>query len=117
MWMDLDPSNMISQLVTCQILGIPVVSDFNWWGHSVCSLDAVDGSTQRDVTRGESGKLLSLQEFDRIWDMDGETGGIGNNIWNSWGDSYGTQGIGLLTGSKAKPDNAVACLTITPSMT
>jgi hypothetical protein len=115
--MDLDPSNMISQLVTCQILGIPVVSDFNWWGHSVCSLDAVDGSTQRDVTRGESGKLLSLQEFDRIWDMDGETGGIGNNIWNSWGDSYGTQGIGLLTGSKAKPDNAVACLTITPSMT
>jgi C1A family cysteine protease len=40
-WMDLDPENMRAQLVTCLLLGIPVVSDFSWWSHSVCTIDLV----------------------------------------------------------------------------
>lgn len=36
-WMDLDPRNA-DQLITCLLLDIPVVSDFNWWEHSVCSI-------------------------------------------------------------------------------
>ena len=35
------PDN-IDQLVTCLLPNIPVVSDFNWWSHSVCTMDLVD---------------------------------------------------------------------------
>ncbi len=37
-WMDMEPRNK-AQLVTCLLSGIPVVSDFNWWGHSVCTIN------------------------------------------------------------------------------
>lgn len=84
-WMDLDPQNMKAQLVTCLLLGIPVVSDFNWWGHSVCTMD-----------------LESLLPFT-------------TRIWNSWGDSWSQNGTGLLQGSKAIPDGAVAPRIITAS--
>lgn len=82
-WMDLDPQNMKAQLVTCLLLGIPVVSDFNWWSHSVCSID-----------------LVSVNPFR-------------TRIWNSWGDSWSEGGTGLLEGSKAIPDNALAPRVIT----
>ncbi len=44
-WMDLDPDDMWNQLATCLLLGYPVASDFNWWSHSVCSLDYIDENT------------------------------------------------------------------------
>lgn len=37
-WMDLDPTAMKRQVATCLLSGIPVATDFNWWGHSVCSV-------------------------------------------------------------------------------
>lgn len=86
-WMDLDPRNMKAQLVTCLLLGIPVVSDFNWWSHSVCSID-----------------LVSINPFQ-------------TRIWNSWGDSWSDNGTGILQGSKAIPDSAVAPRIMTPSQT
>lgn len=43
-WMELDNRNMKAQLVTCLLLGIPVVTDFNWWSHSVCTIDLVSVS-------------------------------------------------------------------------
>lgn len=76
-WMDLQPRNK-AQLVTCLLLGIPVVVDFDWWSHSVCAMD-----------------LVSLSPF-RI------------RILNSWGDSWSANGTGILEGSKAIPDGAVA---------
>lgn len=76
-WMDLDPNNK-AQLVTCLLSGIPVVSDFNWWSHSVCSID-----------------LVSLNPFR-------------TRIWNSWGDSWSENGTGILEGSKAIPDGMIA---------
>lgn len=85
-WMDMDPQNMKAQLVTCLLSNIPVVSDFNWWGHSVCSID-----------------LVSLNPFQ-------------TRIWNSWGDSWSQNGTGLLEGSKAIPDNGVAALGMTVSL-
>ena len=81
-WMDLEPGNK-AQLVTCLLLGIPVVSDFNWWGHSVCTLD-----------------LVSLSPFT-------------TRIWNSWGDTWSENGTGLLQGSKALPDGMIAPRVIT----
>jgi hypothetical protein len=84
-WMDLDPRDMKRQLVTCLLLGIPVVSDFNWWGHSVCSID-----------------LVSLNPFR-------------TRIWNSWGDSWSANGTGILEGRRAIPDAAIAPRVMTAS--
>jgi hypothetical protein len=68
------------QVATCLLLGIPCAVDFNWWSHSVCALDLVEV----------------------------EAGSFGLRIWNSWSDSYGDRGMGVLRGSKATPNGAVA---------
>ena len=75
-WMDLDHGQMKAQLVTCLLNCIPVISDFNWWSHSVCTID-----------------LVSVSPFQ-------------TRIWNSWGDSWSENGTGILEGSKAMPDDA-----------
>ena len=84
-WMDLDPGQMKAQLVTCLLMGLPVVTDLSWWGHSVCTLD-----------------LVSLSPFR-------------TRIWNSWGDGWGQNGTGILEGSKAIPDAALAARVMTAS--
>lgn len=83
-WMDLEPRNK-PQLITCLLLGIPVVSDFNWWGHSVCTLDLVSINPLR------------------------------TRIWNSWGDGWSEAGLGVLEGSKALPDGMIAPRVLTAS--
>lgn len=103
----------------CTVLasGIPEIGDYNWWGHSVCGLDLVDGQAQRQTFRVESGKLPSLQEFDLIWGMNNAvTGGIGKRIWNSWGDEWGEVGTSVLTGSRAISDSSTAPRVSTPSL-
>lgn len=85
-WMDLEPNNMKAQLVTCLLSNIPVVVDFNWWSHSVCALDVV-----------------SLSPFSI-------------RIWNSWSDTWSENGTGVLTGSKAMPDGAIAPRVVMPSV-
>lgn len=75
------------QVLTCLLRNIPVIGDFNWWGHSVCLLDAVDvapNKSNRDESR------------------------YGVRIINSWTDNWGTRGTGVLTGRKAIPDGATA---------
>lgn len=84
-WYDLEPRNK-SQLITCLLLGIPVVCDFHWWGHSVVASD-----------------LVSLNPF-RI------------RIWNSWGDKWSKMGMGILEGAKAIPDAMCAPAIITASI-
>lgn len=76
-WMDLKVRN-VEQLVTCLLNSIPVVVDYNWWGHSVCALD-----------------LVSIDPL-RIL------------IWNSWGDGWSNHGMGILEAKKAIPDDAIA---------
>jgi hypothetical protein len=85
-WMELESRNK-AQLVTCLLMNIPVVSDFNWWGHSVLAVD-----------------LVSLNPF-RI------------RIWNSWGDGWSENGMGVLEGSKAIPDDMTAPRVLTASVT
>lgn len=83
-WMDMEGGNK-QQLVTCLLSGIPVVSDFNWWGHSVCTLD-----------------LVSVKPFK-------------TRIWNSWGDSWSENGTGILEGGKAVPNGMIAPRVLTAS--
>jgi hypothetical protein len=87
--MDLsEDANIVKhQLATCLLLNIPVVTDFNWWGHSVCAV-----------------RLVKRNPFTI-------------RIWNSWGDSWSDSGMGDLTGSKAIPDGAVAPRVMTASTT
>jgi hypothetical protein len=54
--------------------------DFNWWGHSVGGI-----------------RLVKV-----------EAGSYGRKIRNSWTDSWGDRGFGILRGSKAVPDGAIA---------
>jgi hypothetical protein len=102
------------QYITCWLSGHPTVNDYNWWGHSVCGLDPVDGARIFEKARDEdSGKRVSLSVFESIWDMnDPVTAGMGCNIWNSWGDSWSNNGEGILTPQKAVPDGGVALRTV-----
>lgn len=84
-WVDLtravyDQRLTFDQVATCLLTGVPCAVDFNWWGHSVCALDLVEV----------------------------EAGSFGIRILNSWSDSWGENGTGILRGSKAVPDGAIA---------
>lgn len=85
-WLDLDPDQMVDQMVTCLLLGYPIAADFNWWGHSVCISD-----------------LVSINPL-RV------------RVWNSWSDSWSEKGMGILEGNKAKPDAAIALRSLTSSV-
>jgi hypothetical protein len=87
-WRDLardvyDQRLTIKQLATCLFVNQPCPTDFNWWGHSVCSLRWV-----------------------RI-----EAGSWGLLILNSWKD-WGRHGLAVLRGNKAKPDGALCIRTV-----
>lgn len=113
-WADLnsqqyDRSMSWNQLCTLLLSDCPVVTDFNWWSHSVCGCALTNGASQRADTRDpDSGKLLPFELFEAAWAMDDPvTQGLGLVIWNSWSDSWSNKGMGVLTGSKATPDGAV----------
>lgn len=84
-WVDLtrdvyDQNLTFEMVISLLLSNVPVAVDFNWWGHSVCAMDAVEV----------------------------EPGSFGIRIWNSWGDDWSDMGEGVLRGSKAIPDGAVA---------
>lgn len=75
------------QLATLLLSNVPCVGDFMWWGHSVCVMDLVEV----------------------------ESGSFGVRIWNSWGDQWSSRGMGVLRGSQAIPDGAIAIRSSVPS--
>lgn len=84
-WMDLQGKNK-AQFVTCLLLGIPVVGDYNFWSHSVLVMD-----------------LVSINPF-KI------------RLWNSWSDGWGENGTGYIEGEKATPDGALGVRVVSPSV-
>jgi hypothetical protein len=117
-WVDLDVAvydrNLtVDQVATFMLTTTPGAFDFNHWGHSVAWLDLVDGSTLVNTVRGDNGKLVDVATFDRIMGMnDPMTSGFSFSLWNSWTDSWGDKGVGILSGSKMIPDGAVALTTM-----
>jgi hypothetical protein len=115
-WVDLqaaqyDRNLSFEQEISLYLANNPVIKDENWWGHSIDGLDPVDGTTDaaRRACRSDSGKKATKKEYELIWGLnDPVTAGIGVRIWNSWSDSWGDRGMGVLTGSKAVSDGAVA---------
>lgn len=84
-WVDLqqeqyDRKLNFDQVATLLLCRVPVVCDFNWWGHSVCALDLVEPSP----------------------------GQFGIRILNSWGDDWSDRGMGVLSPAKSIPNGAVA---------
>jgi len=71
-------------VIGCLLTGRPVMVDFNWWGHAVLGVRAV--------------KI--------------EDGSWGIMILNSHGLNWGDRGFGILRGSRARPDGAVAVNTV-----
>lgn len=84
-WVDLTASvydqNLTFDLVaTCLLSNIPVAGDFNHWSHSVLLCDLVEV----------------------------EANSFGVRLRNSWTDSWGHKGFGILQGQKAITDGAIA---------
>lgn len=103
--------------MTHLMLGMPHALDLNWWGHSICAADPVDGAQSRMTTRVESGKLSTLQEFEAIWNLGNVGAAYGIRIWNSWGDYWSQNGMGVLTESKAKNNGAISLRVMSASVT
>lgn len=77
-WIELGNRNF-AQVATCMLKRKPCAVDFNWWSHSVAAIGLV-------------------RNKDGTW---------GLRIYNSWGTTFGTNGMAVLTGSKMVPDDAV----------
>lgn len=78
----------VHQIISCYLNRIPVISDFNWWGHSVCGLWCYDAYPHRR--------------------KDDPSRYAANEILNSWSNRWGTRGRGILKDRKAFPDGASA---------
>jgi hypothetical protein len=117
-WVDLaaaqyDRNLSWAQVVTCLLLNQPVIADLNWWGHSICYMGLKDGASVFPEMRTGAGKLMTLAEFEAVWDMhDPVTAGIGAEEWNSWGDGWGDNGTSVLSPQKSVPDGSVALRTV-----
>lgn len=78
-WWDLKPRNL-DELFSVLFARIPVAVGYDWWAHEVTACDPV---------------ILP-------------NGTYGVRIRNSWGERWGSNGFGILSGRKALPDDAVA---------
>lgn len=75
------------QFVSCLLMNIPCPMDFMWMGHSMCGLSVKRVSNK-----------YSLTDI-RSW---------GIKVWNSWKESWGKHGTGVILGKKCIPDGGIA---------
>lgn len=113
-WDDIPEGDFDLQM-TYAILGCPCPLDLNWWRHSICQADPVDGQSCFPEMRASSGKLVTVQDFDTIWRVNDFGGAYGVRIWNSWSDSWSSNGMGILTEAKARNNGCIALRVMTGS--
>jgi len=75
-------------VMTCLLNRVPVAADFDFWSHSVCLVDPVEV----------------------------EPGSYAVRLLNSWGAGWSDGGYGVLRGSQATPNAAVAIVSSTLSL-
>lgn len=105
-WQDLDKPvynrNLTEdQAMTVLLSGIPLIGDFNWWGHSVAVLDATLIGLEAGGTPVYDGTDLGSLDFNNAKDVAVYSAAFGKKIWNSWSDDWGDLGEADLQGSKA----------------
>lgn len=108
-WMDMSASiydrNLTEdQAMTCLLENCPVISDYNWWGHSVLAMDAVIAS---DTALEKLGDLGSM-DLNEPKTATAFYAAFGKREINSWTDSYGDLGEFVLTGQRAILDGGIA---------
>lgn len=83
-WWDMRPRNM-QELYTCLLNNVPVAIGLNWWGHEVTAIQMVKIGNKTYAIR----------------------------IANSWGETWGEDGYGILSGSKQVADDQVCPASVT----
>jgi hypothetical protein len=107
------------QAMTVLLSRIPLVADWNWWGHSTCMMDPTLNVNPTEATTARWKTKLAT-DFDSL-DLNNPTDAavmaevFGKRGINSWTDSYGKQGEFVLTGNKAHLDGGVAPRVAVPS--
>ncbi len=99
------PRNVL-QLYTRGCRRIPCPVGYNYWRHEVLACGPALATSAFEHTRLSNGKLATLQEFERLFDIDraGGLAGLIRNSWNNWGDF----GFAILTEPKYTPDDCQA---------
>lgn len=92
-FVDLEPPQYdrqltVHQTLSCYLNRIPVISDFNWWRHSVCGLWMYD--VDPSLPKHDPNRYAA------------------NEVLNSWTRNWGVNGRGVLKGRKAFTDGACA---------
>ena len=114
-WEDI-PEGDFDLQATHSLLGSPYALDLNWWSHSICGCDLVDGTASFNAGMMRSdGKLITVQEFDATWQTADFGAAFGARIWNSWSDSWSDAGMGVLTEAKARNNGAIALRVTLPA--
>jgi len=81
------------QIVSCLLSNIPCALDFMWMSHSMCGI-----AVKRISNKYELADM-------RSW---------GIKCWNSWRDSFGKRGTGVICGPKCVPDGAIGVRDVVP---
>jgi hypothetical protein len=110
------PQRGFDTMMTLLLHEIPVFIGLNWWSHEVCAVDPViisaSAVNESHAAAKERYKHLPSAERDPL--IERAASKYGTRIWNSWGDSWSDEGMGLLNESKSTPDDAGAPSVSTP---
>ena len=108
-WVDLsaavyDRNLTEDQAMTLLLSRIPLIADFNWWGHSVCLLDPILTGKNGNGAIPDLGSL----DFNNLKDLAAYASIFGKRGINSWTDDYGDFGEFELAESRAILNGGVA---------